>query len=80
MKLVLALWDGDQQALLSDELRAALRSSDCTRLQVNLDDAHIPETVLRLQHFGEPLTSVVSVWTPGSATDVLPILHRTPPE
>ena len=53
MKLVLALWDADQQALLGEDLRTALRSSGCTRLQVNLDD-DLPENLLRLQHFDEP--------------------------
>ena len=69
MKLVLALWDADQQALLDDELRSALRSSGCTRLQVNLDH-DLPENLLRLQHFDEPLTSIVTIWTEGS-TDIV---------
>ena len=73
MKLVLALWDADQQALLTDDLRSALRSSGCTRLQVNLDD-DLPENLLRLQHFDEPLTSIVSIWTEGS-TDFLSVLR-----
>ena len=46
-----------------------------TRLQVNLDDDHIPETVLRLQAFDSPVTSVVSVWTDGSAEDVVAALR-----
>jgi len=71
VKLVLALWDADQQALLGAELRAALRGTGATRLQVNIDDDHIPETVLRLQAFDVPVTSVVSVWTDGSAEDVV---------
>ncbi len=74
MKLVLALWEADQQALLGAELRAALLEAGATRLQVNLDDEHIPETVLRLQAFDAPVTSVVSVWTDGSAEDVLAVL------
>ncbi len=75
MKFVLALWEGDQQALLGNALRSALRESATTRLQLNLDDANIPETVLRLQHFDEPLTSIVSIWTEGSPHDVLSILR-----
>ena len=74
MKLVLALWDADQQALLGAELRAALRGAGATRLQVNLDDDHIPETVLRLQAFDVPVTSVVSVWTDGAAEDVVAVV------
>ena len=73
MKLVLALWDADQQALLGADLRAALRGAGATRLQVNLDDDDIPETVLRLQAFDAPVTSVVSVWTDGSAEDVVAV-------
>ena len=75
MKLILALWDGDQQALLSHDVRSALRASGHTRIQVNLDDEDIPETVLRLQHFDEPLTSIVSIWTQGSSDDVLSALR-----
>lgn len=74
MKFIVALWDADQQALLSAELRATLGVAGVTRLQVNLDDQHIPETVLRLQHFEERLTSVVQVWD-GSAQQVLHALR-----
>ena len=42
---------------------------------MNVDDEHIPETVLRLQHFDEPLTCVVSVWTDGAADDVLSVVR-----
>ncbi|MCW2848533.1 MAG: hypothetical protein JWR90_2507 [Marmoricola sp.] len=62
MKLVLALWDADHQQLLGEDLRITLRQAGATRLQLNLDDDHIPDEVLRLEHFDEPLTSVVSVW------------------
>lgn len=65
MKLVLALWKPNTAALLAEELRETLRDAGATRLQVNLDDEHIPDTVLRLQAFEEPLTCVVSVWTDG---------------
>jgi hypothetical protein len=74
VKLLVALWDADQEALLGNDLRSALGARGATRLQVNLDDADIPETVLRLQHFDEPLTSVVSIWTEKS-TDFLSILR-----
>jgi EthD domain len=74
MKLVLALWDADQQALLGAELRAALRELGVTKLQVNLDDELIPDTVLRLQAFDVPLTSVVSVWTDSAADAVVKTL------
>lgn len=50
MKLVLALWEADPGALLHENLRNALRDAGATRLQVNLDDDHIPETVLPLAH------------------------------
>ena len=75
MKLVLALWDADQQALLADDLRRALREAGATRLQVNLDDDDIPDSVLRLEHFDETLTSVVSVWTDGSPASVVGVLR-----
>jgi hypothetical protein len=72
-KLLVALWDADQQALLGDDLRSALGARGVTRLQVNLDDEEIPETVLRLQHFDEPVPSIVSIWTE-QPTDLLPVL------
>ncbi len=75
MKLVLALWEADQHALLGAELRAALLLTGATRLQVNLDDDLIPDTVLRLQAFDAPVTTVVSVWTDGSAENVVAVLH-----
>jgi hypothetical protein len=71
VKLVLALWQPNTAALLGEELRQTLRDAGATRLQVNLDDEHIPATVLRLQAFEEPLTCVVSVWTAGPAEAVV---------
>ncbi len=65
MKLVLALWNPQPDALLDADLREALAAAGASRLQVNLDDEDIPETVLRLQAFDEALTCVVSVWTDG---------------
>ena len=62
-------------ALLAPHLRDALAAVGATRLQVNLDDEHIPDTVLRLQAFDEPLTSVVSVWTDGAAADAIDVLR-----
>lgn len=78
MKLVVALWQADLGALLEDGLRNALRDAGATRLQVNLDDDHIPETVLRLTHFEEPLRSIVEVWTDGGAAAVMQALPRAP--
>lgn len=75
MKLVLALWGADQHALLGEELRRALRAAGATRLQVNVDDDHIPESVLRMSHFEEPVTSLVTVWTDGSGEDVVETLR-----
>lgn len=66
MKLVLALWGADHLALLGEDLRQALRAVGATRLQVNLDDDHIPEAALRMNQFEEPLTSLVTVWTPAA--------------
>jgi EthD domain len=71
VKLVLALWEPDPDALLGADLRASLAGVDATRLQVNLDDAHVPDSVLRLQAFDAPLACVVSVWTEGSAAAVI---------
>jgi hypothetical protein len=75
VKLVLGLWDADRAALLGEDLRLALRAAGATRLQVNLDDDDIPDTVLRLEHFDDQLTCVVSVWTEGSADSVLALLR-----
>jgi hypothetical protein len=75
VKLVLALWEADQQALLGEDFRESLRTAGASRLQVNLDDDDMPDTVLRLSHFDEPLTSVVSVWTDGSANGILACLR-----
>ncbi len=71
MKIVAALWHADPAALLDADLRRRLASAGATRLQVNLDDEHIPESVLRLQAFDQPLRSVVSVWTDGPAADAV---------
>ena len=62
MKIMAGLWDPDAAALTGGELREQLASRGVTRLQVNLDDEHIPASVLRLQVFDEPLTCVVSLW------------------
>jgi hypothetical protein len=75
VKLVLALWQPDPDAILGADLRHALAAAGASRLQVNLDDEHIPDTVLRLQAFDEPLTCVVSVWTDGSASDAIDVLR-----
>ncbi len=75
VKLVLALWSADHQSLLGAELHESLRAAGATRLQVNLDDDDIPATVLRLEHFDETLTSVVSVWTDGSPEAVVESLR-----
>ena len=76
MKIVLALWQPDTDALLAPELRDAIAAVGATRLQVNLDDEHIPETVLRLQAFDEPLTAVVSIWTDGEASDAIDVVRQ----
>jgi hypothetical protein len=75
VKLVLALWEADQQALLGNTLRTELRERGVTRLQVNLDDEEVPENVLRLQHFDERLTSALSVWTEGSGDEVIYVVR-----
>jgi hypothetical protein len=71
VKLVLALWGPDRSALLGDDLRARLRVAGATRLQVNLDDEHVPDEVLRLQTFEQPVTGLVAVWTDGSVEHVV---------
>ncbi len=75
MKLVLALWSPDTDALLGVDVREALAAAGATRLQVNLDDDHIPDTVLRLQAFDEPLTCVVSISTDGSPADAVDVVR-----
>ena len=71
MKLVLALWGPDHSALLAEPLRDSLRAAGATRLQVNLDDEHVPDEVLRLQTFEAPVTGLVSVWTDGAPEQVI---------
>ena len=75
MKLVLALWSPDTDALFAPALRESLASVGVTRLQVNLDDDHIPDSVLRLQAFDESLTCVVSIWTDGAAADAVDVVR-----
>jgi hypothetical protein len=75
MKLVLGLWDANQAPLLEQDVRGSLAAAGVDRLQVNLDDGHLPDTVLRLQHFDEPLTTVVSLWTEGAAEDAVSCLR-----
>ena len=75
VKLVLALWYPDTDALLAPALRDSLAAVGVTRLQVNLDDEHIPDSVLRLQAFEEPLTCVVSIWTEGHAAEAVGVLR-----
>ena len=67
MKIIVAVWNPKQAVVLGETMREALRRAGATRLQVNLDDMHIPEGVLRLQAFDAPLTGVVSIWTNDSA-------------
>lgn len=74
MKVVLALWNPKPDALMDADLRRSLAAVGSSRLQVNVDDEHIPDSVLRLQAFGEALTCVVSVWTDPPADDVLSAL------
>ncbi len=75
MKLVVALWDPATDLLLGADLRHSLAAAGATELQVNVDDEHILDDVLRLQAFDRPLTCVVSVWTDGSADDALEVLR-----
>jgi hypothetical protein len=75
VKLVLALWYPDSDALLAPALRESLAAVGATRLQVNLDDDHVPDTVLRLRAFDEPLTCVVSIWTEGAAVDAVDVVR-----
>jgi hypothetical protein len=75
VKIVLALWSPETDALLAPDLREELAAVGATRLQVNVDDEHIPESVLRLAAFDEPVTGVVSIWTAGSATDAIDLVR-----
>lgn len=72
---MLALWDSKGSALLDGGLREALRAVGVRRLQVNLDDDAIPDSVLRLQAFAAPLSTIVTVETDGSAADVVAVLR-----
>jgi hypothetical protein len=62
MKMVAALWDPDVDGLRSAAFRADLVDAGATRLQLNLDDADIPDSALRLQVFDRPLACVVTAW------------------
>ena len=80
MKIVAGLWDPDVDALLSKSFREHVRDLAVTRLQLNLDDADIPDSVLRLQAFDEPLTCVVSLWCEdaGPQEEVSPVEALAP--
>jgi hypothetical protein len=75
VKIVLALWYPDTDALLAPDLHESLAAAGATRLQVNLDDDHVPDSVLRLTAFDEPLSCVVSIWTDGSAVAALDVVR-----
>src|SRR4051794_37144097 len=75
VKLIAALWDPHLETLFGEDLRRALAAAGATRLQVNLDDEHIPESVLRLQAFDQPLTCVVSIWADGPVEDLLAVVR-----
>lgn len=71
MKLIYAFW-GERDItsdLLDASLRADLAAAGVRRLQINLDDADIADTALRL-HTGDPITAVVSTWLDGPAAPV----------
>jgi hypothetical protein len=74
MKLVAALWEPDLEALHLEDVRARLLDAGATRLQLNVDDADIPDSALRLHVFDQPLSCVVSVWC-RDATPVLDVLR-----
>jgi hypothetical protein len=62
VKIVAALWQPDLAALRSPAVRERLASLAVSRLQLNVDDEHVPASVLRLQHLDEPVTCLVSLW------------------
>lgn len=62
VKIVAALWEPDAAALQSSAFREHLASLAVSRLQVNVDDEHVPASVLRLQELEEPVTCLVSLW------------------
>ena len=74
MKIMAGLWEPDSAALTGHGLRDQLASLGVSRLQLNLDDEHIPDSVLRLQVFDEPLPCVVSLW----CDDVAPLAALEP--
>ncbi|MBP2453131.1 hypothetical protein JOF57_003044 [Mycolicibacterium lutetiense] len=64
MKFMYALWGSDlDQSLRAPELRDALHTAGASRLQVNVDDADVAPTRLRITHFDTPVNAVVSIWT-----------------
>lgn len=74
LKIVAALWEPDTAALQSPALREHLASLAVTRLQLNVDDEHVPASVLRLQELAEPVTCLVSLW----CSDVGPLEALAP--
>jgi hypothetical protein len=79
MKVVAGLWDPDLATLLDQDLRDHLAALGATRLQLNLDDEHVPDSVLRLQVFDQPLTCVVSLWCPDGIGEAAGLLEALAP-
>lgn len=78
MKFMYALWGaGLDQSLHAPELRDALHTAGASRLQVNVDDADVAPTRLRITHFDTPVNAVVSVWTETEPTAISELLAGT---
>ena len=79
MKLVIALWQADQSALLAQPLRRALRDAGASTLQVNLDDEAVSAAQLRMTTLDEAPTAVVGVGGGAEEVSVPAVLAAVSP-
>ncbi|MEB3022181.1 EthD domain-containing protein [[Mycobacterium] crassicus] len=70
-----ALWGPDlDRTLHTPDLRESIRAAGATRLQVNVDDADVAPTRLRINAFDTPVNAVVSVWTEAEPSAISELL------
>ncbi|MDH6197325.1 hypothetical protein M2272_003978 [Mycobacterium frederiksbergense] len=75
MKFMYALWgSGLDQSLRAPALHEALHAAGVSRLQVNVDDADVAPTQLRITAFDAPVNAAVSVWTETEPTAISELL------
>ncbi|MGW4095506.1 hypothetical protein [Mycobacterium sp. NPDC004974] len=75
MKFMYALWGSDLDRVLhAPQLREAIHAAGASRLQVNVDDADVAPTQLRITAFDTPVNAVVSIWTEAEPTAISELL------